>query len=290
MRMVLLIITLMALHEFGFCQVNTISGEVRDLQDNKKLSYVNIGIANKTVGTVSDINGQFKLELNEKVTSKDTILFSFIGYETKKLLVSEFFNQKKTIFLDSKAMELDEVIVSSKIIKRKHREFGKSSKGMGLTHFNFYTSSEKDVDDRLSKELGMKFKIGRNCQIKDLNFNITSNDFKHLKFRVNIYRIENDFPADLIVQKNIVFEVNNNFVGWFNLDLEPFEIYLNEKDKEVAVTIQWLESVKSSEKSKYFSISTAGSPINTAYFREKAMDSWNKSGQTLSFYLNALCE
>jgi len=94
----------------------------------------------------------------------------------------------------------------------------------------------------------------------------------------------------LIVQENIIFEIKDNFLGWFKVDLEPYEIYLKEETEEVVVTIQWLESVKENEKSKYFAISTAGSPTHTAYFREKAMDNWDKGGQNLSFYLNAMCE
>lgn len=94
----------------------------------------------------------------------------------------------------------------------------------------------------------------------------------------------------MLIEKNIVFEVKDNFLGWFKVDLELYEIYLKEDIEDVAVTIQWLESVKKNEKSKYFSISTAASPLNTAYFREKAMDTWTTGGQSLSFYLNAMCE
>lgn len=89
--------------------------------------------------------------------------------------------------------------------------------------------------------------------------------------------------------KNMIFEIKDNFLGWFKVDLEPYEIFLKEETQEVAVTIQWLESVKKDEKSKYFSFSTASSPTHKAYFREKAMDTWTSSGQSLSFYLNARC-
>lgn len=273
-----------------YSQEKIISGKVLNFENNEPLAYVNIGIKNKTVGTVSNENGLFKLSLNDKVTSKDTIIFSYIGFKTEKYLVSELNKTKKPILLLPKNMELDEVVVSSKKIKLKSKKIGRTSKGLGLMHSNFYTYYEKDVDDRLSKERGMKFKIRRNCHIKDLNFNITSNDFKSLKFRVNIYKIQDGLPTDLIVQDNIIFEIKDNFSGWFKVDLEPYKIYLEEETEEVAVTIQWLESVKENEKSKYFAISTASSPTHTAYFREKAMDSWDKGGQNLSFYLDAMCE
>ena len=273
-----------------YSQEKIISGKVWNFESNKPLAYVNIGIKNKTTGTVSNNNGLFKLLLSDKVTSKDTIVFSYIGFKTEKYLVSELIKLKEPILLQTKNMELDEVVISLKKIKLKSKKIGRTSKGLGLTHMNFYSYYEKDVDDRLSKERGMKLKIKRNCHIEDLNFKITSNDFTSLKFRVNFYKIENGLPTELLVKENIVFEIKDNFLGWFKVDLEPYEIYLKEDIEEVAVTIQWLESVKKNEKSKYFSISTAASPMNTAYFREKAMDTWTKSGQSLSFYLNAMCE
>ena len=289
MKLRLAILIFLSISSFGYSQGKTISGVVHNFKNNEPLAYVNIGIANKTVGTVSNKNGLFKLSLNDKVTSKDTVVFSFIGFKTERYLVSKLYTSN-TISLHQENTALDEVVLSSKKIKLKPKKIGRSSKGLGLTHANFYSYYEKDVDDRLSKERGMKFNMRRNCHIKDLNFNITGNDFKSLKFRVNFYNVKNGLPKDLIVQENIVFEIKDNFSGWFKVDLEPYEINFREAVGEVAVTIQWLESVKENEKSKFFSISTASSPTHTTFFREKAMDSWTKGGQSLSFYLNAICE
>ncbi|WP_194766171.1 carboxypeptidase-like regulatory domain-containing protein [Tamlana sp. I1] len=273
-----------------YSQEKILSGRILNFENKAPLAYVNIGIKNKTVGTVSNKNGLFNLALNNKVTPKDTVVFSHVGFKTEKYIVSDLDKMSTSILLQSKNIELAEIIVNSNKVKLKAKKIGRSSKGLGLLHSNFYSYYEKDVDDRLSKERGMKFKIRRNCNIKDLNFNISSNDFKSLKFRVNFYNIKDGVPSDLIVQENIVFEIKDNFLGWFTVDLEPYEIYLNEETEDVAVTIQWIESVKDTENSKFFSISTASSPTHTAYYREKAMDNWNKSGQNLSFYLNAMCE
>ena len=274
----------------SYSQNRDIEGTVKGFEDNEPLPYVNIGIANKTVGTVSDKNGFFHLSLNNNVTQKDTVVFSYVGFRKEMYLASELKNKNNNILLYPQNVELNEVVVSSKKIKLKTKKIGRTSKGLGLTHMNFYSYNEKDVDDRLSKEVGMKLKIKRNCHIKDLNFKITSNDFTSLKFRLNFYKIKNGLPTELLLNKNVVFEIKNNFLGWFKVNLEPYKIYLKNETEEVAVTIQWLESVKESDKSKYFAIATAASPLNTAYYREKAMDTWSKSGQSLSFYLNALCE
>ena len=170
----------------AYSQEKKVSGKVWHIETNAPLPYVNIGIENKTVGTVSNNNGVFELLLNDKVTSKDTVYFSYIGFNTKKYLVSELHQLKKPILLQPKNTELDEIVISSKKIKLKSKKIGRTSKGLGLMHSNFYTVYEKDVDDRLSKERGMALKIRRNCHIKDLNFNVTSNEFKSLKFKLII--------------------------------------------------------------------------------------------------------
>lgn len=271
-------------------QDTMINGKVQNFENNEPLAFVNIGIANKTIGTVSNKDGMFKLLLNDKATKNDTVTFSFVGFKTEKYLISELKQENNSIHLHPENTQLDEVVISSKKIKLKSKKIGRSSKGLGLNHMNFYTVHEKDVDDRLSKERGMKFKIRKNCHVKNLNFNITSNDFSSLKFRVNFYKIEDGLPTELLLFENIIFEINNTFLGWFKVDLEPYNVYIKEDIQEIAVTLQWLESVKNDETSKYFSISTAASPLSTAYFREKTMDTWTAASQNLSFYLNARCE
>ncbi|MGB3774905.1 MAG: hypothetical protein WA951_06575 [Leeuwenhoekiella sp.] len=232
----------------------------------------------------------FTLDLKKGIKPTDTLIFSHIGFSSRNILISTLSKDGNIIKLTPENITLDEVVLQTDKIKLKLRKIGRSSKGLGLTHVNFYSYYEKDVDDRLGKEIGMKLNIKRNCHIEALNFNITTNDFKALKFRVHFYKIESGQPSELLVQKDIVFKIEDNFLGWFKVDLKPYEIYLEENLDAVAVTIQWIESVKTDEKSQYFSISTAASPLGTAFYRDKAMDLWSLSSQRNSFYLDALCE
>jgi len=271
-----------------YSQEKIIKGEIKDIQNKTLLQYVNIGIANKGVGTVSNSKGVFLLNLNEKININDTIIFSHIGYKTKKIAITELKTSNNSVELEPEINNLNEIAV--KFVKPKPKKIGRSSKGFGLMHFNFYSYYEKNVDDRLSKEIGMKFKLKKDCKINDLNFNVTSNEFKSLKFRLNFYKIENGFPSKIILKKDIIFEIKDGFLGWYNLDLKPFEIYLDKEMEDITITIQWVESVKMNENSKYFAISTAISPTETSFYRGKAMDSWTKIGQSLSFYLNTMCK
>ncbi len=288
MKKLFFIISSLLFYYCSFSQETIIQGKVMDSVTNTGLSYVNIGIAKKGVGTVSDKDGVFKLKLNEKTTSNDTILFSFIGYETQRVLVSALKNKNTVILLEPKTTTLSEVVIKPK--KFKLKKIGRSTVGVGLTSMNFYSYYEKDVDDRLSKERGMKLELKKDCRIKDLNFNIKANQFKSLKFRINFYKIENGLPSDLIVSKNIICEIKDGYLGWFKVDLEPYNICFDKETKEVAVTIQWVESKKMNEQSKFFDISCVISPFHTCYYREKAMDTWTKNNAcSLCFYLTALC-
>lgn len=271
-----------------FSQEKIISGDIKDSENNSILEYVNIGIANKNAGTVSNLKGIFSLRLNDKVSSNDTILFSHVGYETKKIVVNQLKSTNNSILLKPSENTLKEVVIKFK--QPKPKQFGRSSKGLSLMHSNFYYAFDKDVDDRLSREKGMKFKIKKDCKVSDFNFNITSNEFKSVKFRLNFYKIENDLPTEIIVDKDIIFEVKNEFLGLYTLDLKPYDIYLDKEMGDIAVTIQWIESVKTNEKSKFLAISTAMSATETSFYREKNGSTWSKSGQSLTFYLNTMCQ
>ncbi|QOG03499.1 carboxypeptidase-like regulatory domain-containing protein [Flavobacterium sp. MDT1-60] len=274
---------------FGItAQENSISGEIKDSKNNSNLDYVNIGISDKNAGTISDAKGNFNLKLNNKVTPNDTVVFSHIGFETKKIVVSQLKSDRNKIILEPSENTLKEVVVKFK--KPKSKQFGRSAKGLALMHSNFFYAMDKTIDDRLSREKGMQFKIKKNCKVNDFNFNITSNQFKSVKFRLNFYKVENDLPSKIIIEKDILFEVKDEFQGLYTLDLKPYNIYLDKEMGEIAVTIQWIESVKRDDKSKYFAISTAISPTETSFHRERNMSTWYKTGQSLTFYLNTMCQ
>ena len=157
-----------------------------------------------------------------------------------------------------------------------------------MMHANFYSDYDKEADDKLSREMGMKFTIGSDCRIEDLNFNVTSNAFKLIKFRLNFYSIKNNLPSELLFNKDIIFTITDGFLGWYKLDLRSYDLNLSKENESIAVSIQWIESVKKNNESKYFSISTAISPTDKFYFREKGFDKWTTSNSSLSFYINTL--
>ena len=271
----------------GFSQEIVLKGKITDT-NNIALAYVNIGIPMKQIGTVSDNNGNYQLKISPNTSENDSVVFSYIGYKSVKKSVTELKGQKANqIQMEIEKNQLQEVVLETK--KFKDRKIGRTNRGLGLMHYNFYTTKEKEVDDRLSKELGMNFKLKNDCRLEKFNFAISTNEFKNLKFRINIYDLKDGEPGEILISDNIIFNIKNEEKGWKSIDLKPYNIYLKEETEDFLVTIQWVESEKSNPKSKFFAIPASKSPFHKIYFREKAMDNWKSQTGSLSMYLDARC-
>ena len=57
-----------------------IRGVVKDSISGEPIPYVNIWVENETIGTTSEVNGRFSLDIKEE----KVLFFSALGYETKK--------------------------------------------------------------------------------------------------------------------------------------------------------------------------------------------------------------
>jgi hypothetical protein len=75
----------------------TFEGVVKDAKTNQPLPYVNVGIIGKSVGTVTDSAGRYKLNLTSHDT--DSLKLSMIGYIAQTYRISAFVNDShKTTF------------------------------------------------------------------------------------------------------------------------------------------------------------------------------------------------
>ncbi|MBR5982296.1 MAG: TonB-dependent receptor [Bacteroidales bacterium] len=96
---------------FATCLQAQISGTVYEIVDGNKqtLFGANIYWENSSVGTISDMNGNFKIN---KVNNTDKLIVSFIGYNTDTIVIPE---KRKTIEVTLYAGEmLSEVTVSER--------------------------------------------------------------------------------------------------------------------------------------------------------------------------------
>ena len=96
-------------------QQNFVTGTVTDASTNEPLPGVNIVIKGTTIGALTDVNGKYKIP---EVDLKSSILvFSFIGYTTKEVIVAgrSIIDQA----LEAELTGLDEVVVIGYGTQRK---------------------------------------------------------------------------------------------------------------------------------------------------------------------------
>ena len=98
-----------------FAQFKTYNGFLKDIENNQPLAYVNIGIIDKNLGTVSDANGQFDLNLDDKFDS-EILKISMIGFKTQTFKVKDFKEKilkDNVIYLEKSVATLKEVAIKN---------------------------------------------------------------------------------------------------------------------------------------------------------------------------------
>lgn len=115
----LLLVTVMLFMCFGaFAQQRiTITGTVKDV-NGESIIGANVSVEGTTIGTITNIDGAFKLEVPEN--GKLTV--SFIGYEKQTVNINK--KQTFTITLKEDSEMLSEVVVTALGIKREKKALG----------------------------------------------------------------------------------------------------------------------------------------------------------------------
>ena len=238
-------------------------GQVIDAATKEPLPYVNIGLLNKNIGTVSDETGYFELEVNTEQNSRDTLRFSMIGFETKSYTLNDFINQNEIeVYLTEKSTALDEVILNSKRKKYQTKILGNKITSKAL-HAAF-------TSNKLGNEMGFIVRARKHPMIlKKFNISLVENDYGPIKFRLNIYDVLNGLPNKTLLKDNIFIETEESS-GIVSLDLTPYEIIL---DQDFFIAIEWIEDLGPGK--LYFSGGFFGAPL---FAREVSQGTWEKIG------------
>jgi len=258
---ILILICLISNSIFG---QNTADGIINNIETNKPVPYVNIGILNRDKGTVSTENGKFTLEIPNEFIN-DTIKISSIGYETKIYIAKEFIKvlkENKTITISEKVIELNEVVVSNK--KLKEKVIGNKTKSKMMR--GGFENAE------LGNELGIKIKIKKSpTYLSKFHVNVTSNTGQKMKFRLNFYSIEKGLPKEKLLTQNIVFSIYSK-EGEFTLDLTKYNLVVKEN---FYLTMELIENEEKKESEIFFSAGLLG---NATVFRLTSQAEWKKLG------------
>ncbi|MGI9546015.1 MAG: carboxypeptidase-like regulatory domain-containing protein [Flavobacteriaceae bacterium] len=209
----------------------SVKGEVLDTKSKKPLQYVNVGIINKEIGTVSDGQGKFSLDIPNELIN-DTLRLSMIGYKPFEIVVRKIENSGRSITasLEEEVSELDEVVLTTRAFKRKNLGNKTKSKFLG-TGFGF---------DQLGAEMGVKINVKQQTFVDAFNFHISYNRLSAQSiFRLNFYNVKKGKPFENILRQQILVPIEPQQTGAITIDLRPYNIVLEE---EVIVGLEWVDN------------------------------------------------
>ncbi|TXK36846.1 carboxypeptidase-like regulatory domain-containing protein [Pontibacter qinzhouensis] len=249
-----------------------IKGTIRSKADNAPIPFVNVGIKQKSVGTVATAEGAFSLKLLPELFD-DSLTFSAIGYQEYSVPVKVMLaDNAPAIVLNEKVNTLNEVQVTSR--KARTRKLGVTSR-MPLIMGNVETKGSDDI-----VELVQLIEVnGRLSDILAAKFYLISNKADSATFRINFYKYHGAGPAQRIVEKSIINRLPLT-KGWVAVDLEKYNITLQE---DFYLGIEYLPDNPGKEKFLFYYGAVFG---GHTYSRNVSLGKWKKTtGGRLSAYV-----
>ncbi len=153
-KKLLFLIIFTAINLSIFAQGVTVSGTITSGDDNFGIPNASVLIKGTTKGTVSDLEGNYKIS---GLIEDDVLVFSYLGYQTQEITVGS--QRVINVILQPDAQNLDEVVVTALGIKRQKRELGYATEN--FTGKQIELSNTPNVLSALSgKSAGVQISTG----------------------------------------------------------------------------------------------------------------------------------
>ncbi len=236
-----------------------ISGVVL-LHDNSRIPYVNIGIAEEGIGTVSDDRGRFSISIPEGFMNSE-LTISAIGFKTANFPLSPITKEIK-IFMEEQVYSVDEVVISQNKLNSKIL-------GIKVESDNIQAGF---TDNSLGAEIAIKMNVKRKETVypNKLHFRLAENDCDSLFFRINFYEVKNGKPGKNITPKSIYLSTMIE-KGDVALDLTQYNLTF---DDDFFVSLEWLrdQCPRMTEKGINFSSAL----FKKMYYKQTSQAKWSK--------------
>lgn len=197
---------------------------VIDESTKEGISFASVGIKGKNIGTVANEKGNFELNIS-RCDEDDSLKISAIGYKTKGFTVSEIRQLGgKIITLQPIAVKLDEVLITSKKVKRKVLGTAKySTRNCSAFMGTDGNWKGEEAAIRANNEKG------KYVYIEDFNFYIIQNKYEDsLVFRLMLYAVNyKNLPGETFLKKPIIFKTAVK-QGVVHVDLKNHNITYND--------------------------------------------------------------
>ncbi|MCK9206976.1 MAG: SusC/RagA family TonB-linked outer membrane protein [Salinivirgaceae bacterium] len=118
-------------------QQKTITGTVTSSEDGMSLPGVSVAVKGTTVGTITNINGQYSLGVS---ADAQTLVFSFVGMKTQEVAIGAM--GVIDVVLEPEVIGVDEVVVTAIGISRSQKTIGYSATNVSNETFEQQSHTE----------------------------------------------------------------------------------------------------------------------------------------------------
>lgn len=189
------------------CQKIVISGDILDVKNHQPIPFASIKLENEPIGTISNSQGYFALELDSFHVS-NRLVVSSVGYRADTI---EIRKESFKILLEEKVEVLDEVVVSQKKLRKKKYRIGTPNIRKGVySHIAYGAHYQNGILIIPELENGSDYFV-EFVKIK-LDWGLGSGKTKD-PFRLRIYKNNNGYPGDDLLNKPKIYTpTNKNFL------------------------------------------------------------------------------
>jgi hypothetical protein len=208
----------------------TISGFVIDNKNGEPLIYASIGVIGTTSGTITNENGNFRLDV-KNLPAKSSVRISMIGFKARTFTLDQLLYETDTIRLEKETYNLPEVLVNpgGKVINA------------GTTSFSFKNGFCGWGGNDFGKgwEIGTKIDLGDTPKrLKSLHIRVNRQSYDSSLFRLHIRNIIDGLPQNELLNKNILLSLTEES-GWITIDLNKYNMVF---EGEIALTLEWIKA------------------------------------------------
>lgn len=267
MRRYVFMVFMVLLFHFSLNAQGILFGSICDQASKQILPYATIRIADRGIGTISNDEGKFSLEIPSGAQS-DSLTVNYMGYYQKVIKIS-ILEKDDTICLTKKIIHLKPVIVKAGTEEIQ----GKKKEG-----FVTLVLRRKNRKESLSgAEFGMLLRNKNRIKINKIRFYLAQNGYDTLKIRVNVYRTNHTRIQDRLNITHNYLTITNGKTGWFTFNVNNNYVVIN---GDYIVT---LELVKVIPKTGALALKGTLTPLDRrGYVREHGK--WKKSFVDMSLY------
>ncbi|WP_336686414.1 alpha/beta fold hydrolase [Chryseobacterium bernardetii] len=203
-----------------------ISGTIISKNENQPVPYVKIGIEKRTTGTISDVKGNFSIDLTG-LDPDQKVKIEVPGYELYEEAVREFkkHDQQKVV-LNEKTKTIKEIAIKPK--KLVDKNWGVTTKTKSILYF------VNPVGDKAGflGETALEFNAKKRSKIKNINLNIARYvSTEPVLMRYSIYSEKDGYPDKNILDEEITVQLTEDMIkdGTFTLDVNDHNIWVKGK-------------------------------------------------------------